>query len=340
MGGGRHVVILGAGASIAATRRNPIPGGKNLPSMDNFIQVVGLEDLVEKIPGHLRASNFEKLYSNLYNHDPNSAEIKEIEKRVQEYFNDMKLPDEPTIYDYLVLSLRPKDLIATFNWDPFLYQAWVRNSEKAPMPNIAFLHGNVAIGYSKTMQRSGPAGYHHKQTLGFFEPTKLLYPVEQKNYNDDEFIAGEWDCVSDWLNDDASKLVTIFGYVAPVSDVEAVQLLNKAWGSSEERDKEQFEVIDIRKEEEVRALWDSFIHSHHYDYAQDYFSSLLARNPRRTFESYEQHYFACTPEESFSASNPVPSDFKTLEELWEWHRELVDAEEKAMAEATKRAQSS
>jgi cyclic nucleotide-binding protein len=29
-------------------------------------------------------------------------------------------PELLTLYDHLVLSLRPKDVIATFNWDPFL----------------------------------------------------------------------------------------------------------------------------------------------------------------------------------------------------------------------------
>lgn len=35
-----------------------------------------------------------------------------------------------------------------------------------------------------------------------------------------------------------------------------------------------------------------------------------------------------TIDEAFSASNPVPSDFKTMEELWNWFKPLVDAEEK------------
>ena len=49
-GGGGHVVILGAGASIASTLRNPEPSGKQLPSMDNFIDVVGLSDIVDYLP--------------------------------------------------------------------------------------------------------------------------------------------------------------------------------------------------------------------------------------------------------------------------------------------------
>lgn len=48
-GGGGHVVILGAGASVASTLRNPSTNGKQLPLMNNFIEVVGLSDVVAKI---------------------------------------------------------------------------------------------------------------------------------------------------------------------------------------------------------------------------------------------------------------------------------------------------
>lgn len=94
-GGGGHVVILGAGASIAATKRNPELTGKRLPSMNDFIDVVGLGDIVESLPIDLRASNFEDLYSKLHNNNPDSPAIKEIERRVYEYFKDMKLPNQP-----------------------------------------------------------------------------------------------------------------------------------------------------------------------------------------------------------------------------------------------------
>lgn len=159
MGGGGHVVILGTGSSIASTIRNPELNGKKLPSIDNFIDVVGIQDIVDRLPEKLVASNFETLYSNLHKDNPQSDEILEIEARLFDYFKDMRPPDEPTIYDYLVLSLRPKDLIATFNWGPFLYQAFVRNGKVADMPYLCFLHGNVSIGYSKEDKRCGPTGY-------------------------------------------------------------------------------------------------------------------------------------------------------------------------------------
>jgi len=326
MGGGGHVVILGAGASIASTYRNNELNGKKLPSMNNFIELVGLTDIVQTLPKHLVAQNFEELYSKLHKDNPQSDEILEIERRVYDYFKDMQLPNEPTIYDHLVLALRPKDLIATFNWDPFLYQAFVRNGKIADMPYLCFLHGTVALGYSKEDKRSGPAGWYSKATKNYFEPTRLLYPVDQKNYNKDEFISKEWDRLKYWLNSDSTKRVTIFGYGAPKSDLEAVRLLSESWGTRDDRNMEQFEIIDIREEETVRQNWDNFIHSHHYDYSTDYFKSSLAYNPRRTSESYFQHYMPMTPSEAFSESNPVPSDFKTLEELWKWHEPLINAE--------------
>ncbi len=327
-GGGGHVVILGAGASIAATRRNPIPNHKLLPSMDNFIEIVGLNDLIEKIPKHLNHKNFETLYSNLFDDNPKSEILSEIEKRVYDYFSDMKLPDEPTIYDYLVLALRPKDVIATFNWDPFLYQAWSRNKHIGDSPYIAFLHGNVSLGYSSTAKRSGPAGMTSKASFDYFVPSKLLYPVSNKNYNNDEFIKAQWELLNSFISDDSISQVTVFGYGAPASDVEAVNILKKAWNSHGDRVDEQFEIIDIRPENEVVKQWDNFIYGGHYDYATNYFESSLADNPRRTFESYHQHNFPISVEEAFSASNPVPEDFKTLEELWNWHKPLIEAEEK------------
>ncbi|NIJ52579.1 hypothetical protein [Dyadobacter arcticus] len=336
-GGGGHVVILGAGASIASTFRNPEPNGKRLPSMDNFIDIVELSDIVEILPERLRAKNFEQLYTNLHNENPNSDEIIEIQNRVYNYFKDMKLPEnEATIYDFLVLSLRPRDLIATFNWDPFLYQAFCRNAPIADMPYVCFLHGSVSIGYSKEDGRSGPVGMQMRRDGGLFEPTQLLYPVSQKNYTADEFINMEWSKVKKWLHEDSTKRVTIFGYGAPDTDVEAVSLMNTAWGTADKRNMEQFEIIDIRSEEEGVKRWESFIHSHHYDYTNNYFSSSLASNPRRTFESYFQHNMPETPSDAFSASNPITADIKTLQELWEWHKPLVEAENEWKEEQKKK----
>lgn len=325
----RHVVILGAGASIASNIRNPEVNGKLLPSMDNFISIVGLEEIVEKVPNHLKAKNFETLYGNIHRELPNSDLLLDIESTIQKYFGNMALPEVPTIYDYLVLSLRGKDLIATFNWDPFLYQAWVRSNKCTnDLPHLSFLHGNVSIGYSKEDKRCGPTGMYMRQNGGYLEPTKLLYPVEQKNYTVDDFISIEWDRTKFWLSKESKSVrVTVFGYGAPSSDVEAMKLLNDAWGTPDFRPNEQFEIIDVSEEDLLRERWKGFIHSSHYNVTNNYFKSSLAYNPRRTCESYQTVYFPLQPEEAFRKPNPVPQDFETLEELWQWHKELVIIEE-------------
>lgn len=64
---GTHVVILGAGASIASTIKNPEKNGKSLPAMNNLIQILGMEDIVGCLPKELMdlSADFEKFYSKL-----------------------------------------------------------------------------------------------------------------------------------------------------------------------------------------------------------------------------------------------------------------------------------
>ncbi len=328
-GQGTHIVLLGAGASYASTLKTPERNGKQLPLMKNIVDIVELNNLVNQLPKDLQLlqNDFEKLYSKI-SADESLRQIKEeIEKKVYTYFNELDLPDEPTIYDYLILSLRHhKDVIATFNWDPFLYKAYVRNGEFTPSPGILFLHGCVSIGYDKVDHSSGPAGWYSKKTLRKFEPTKLLYPVEKKDYNSDEYIKGQWDTLSKRL--DIAERVTVFGYSAPDTDVEAIELLHNAWGDVEARSMEEFEFIDIREEQELIKSWDKFVHSHHYHYCNDYFDSSLARHPRRTVESYHHWSMPQTPKEMFQDGNPIPNNFKTLDELWQWHLPLIEAENK------------
>ncbi|MDR6563752.1 MULTISPECIES: hypothetical protein [unclassified Arcicella] len=328
-GNGVHLVILGAGASIASTLRDPELNGKVLPAMNNIVDIVGLQDIVSTLPKDLQAlsNDFEKMYSKLYDAANLRAEKEEIENRIYDYFKDLKLPETPTIYDYLVISLRHnKDVIATFNWDPFLYQAYVRNGEFTKSPGILHLHGNVALGFCEFDRTIGPAGWTSKATLKDFEPTRLLYPVEKKNYNSDTFTTGQWEALQDELK--VAQRVTVFGYRAPQSDIEAIQIMQNAWGTPDDRAMEQFELIDIRKEEDVKASWDKFIHSHHYDYHTDFFKSSIARHPRRSVESYHHWSMPMTPSEAFQDGNPVPQNFKTLEEMWDWYKPLVEAEEK------------
>ena len=156
---------------------------------------------------------------------------------------------------------------------------------------------------------------------------RLLFPVKHKDYANDPYITNEWRRVRAALKHTCR--VTIFGYGAPKTDVEAVRLMKEAWGTAEDRNLEQFEIIDIQSEDVVHDRWSRFIHSHHYDYCTDYFESILAYFPRRTGESFMHQFLPSTAEEALQEPSPVPTDFTDLEQMWDWFRPLVQAEEEA-----------
>lgn len=327
---GCHVVILGAGASIAATLRDPESHGLQLPSMNNLPDVCGLNGILTQFPPELICDNFEATYSNIVEHDPGNPYLKVMNDMIYAYFSTLELPDKPTIYDYLVMSLREKDVIATFNWDPFLYQAWWRNYFHGSKPQMVYLHGNVAVGYNEEKNMLGRAGMYAKTDGTYFKPTQLLFPVKHKDYHTDPFTQGSWEILKERLDKEKCNThnVTIFGYSAPVSDVEALKMMKEAWGDIYGRNMEQLEFIDIKPEDEVVASWRDFIHTHHYDYRKDFFESSLALYPRRTDEAFFCHCLPITPDEAFVENNPVPQNFATLQEMWDWYDHLIEKEEK------------
>lgn len=93
-----------------------------------------------------------------------------------------------------------------------------------------------------------------------------------------------------------------------------------------ERNLEQFEFIDIRDEDEVLSSWSDFVHTHHYDFCNDFFKSSLAKYPRRTAEAYWCHNFFSNVEEAFAEENQVPDNFETFEEMWNWYQPMIEKE--------------
>ena len=59
---------------------------------------------------------------------------------------------------------------------------------------------------------------------------KIIVPDKNKSYTDDAYIKGCWEAVEQSIEE--SYMLTIFGYGAPASDVEAVKLLKKSLGQS------------------------------------------------------------------------------------------------------------
>ena len=281
-----HVFVLGAGASRAACPKGDVRGC-TLPLMNDLVDVAGLGSVFKEYGVAHETRDFEALYSELAASGRHQELLAELEGTVFAYFASLSLPDTPTLYDHLVLSLRPKDMIATFNWDPLLWQALMRNAERfgpGILPAALHLHGNVAIGY---------CGRHKPATLGDrrsrclkcgsgFVPIRLLYPVTKKNYSDDPSIATPWKEFQRFLKH--AYILTIFGYSAPETDVKAIEMMKQGWGDPASRGLEQTEIIDIRPENELLENWKPFIHTHHYLTTESFYDCFAARHPRRSCE--------------------------------------------------------
>ncbi len=93
-----HLIILGAGASLAAFP-NGESSGRQLPLMQNFVDVVGLESILENGGIEYKDLNFEEIYSRIYNLPEHQQVVQQIENKIWDYFEGMKIPSTPTLLD-------------------------------------------------------------------------------------------------------------------------------------------------------------------------------------------------------------------------------------------------
>lgn len=319
-----HVVILGAGASIASSLHGD-KNGKKLPSMLNSVEVLDLSSMLDAEGISHRGRNFEDIYDEIHN-DVKLGNLKQrLESAVYEYFADIEISDEPSLYDHLVISLRDKNVIATFNWDPFLVQALRRNAmngRRFKLPRLQFLHGNVMIGFCEADKVTGVLGAACSHCGQRFTPSKLLYPIRKKDYHLDSFISEQWNDLHNQMQN--AFMITVFGYGAPKSDMDAIGLMKAAWGDVNTRNMEQTEVIDIRGEDDLRETWEPFIHTHHYEIHDNFYDSWIANHPRRTGEAYLNQFV----DAMFIDNNPIPKHLD-FPELWDWFGKLREIEEQA-----------
>ena len=313
--GRSHLVVLGAGASRAAFP-NGDRNGKKLPLMADFVDTLELRNLLGE--WEINADlNFEDIFSIIYAAgETNKIEI--LQARVEEYFGSLQIGDRPTIYDHLVLSLRKKDYIATFNWDPLLLQAYRRNRH-FELPKLLFLHGNVGCGYCLRDRTAGLAGARCSKCGQQFQRTSLLYPIKKKNYAADPFIAAEWSLFKKLLAH--TFMVTIFGYSGPQSDQEALSAMGTAWGPIHNRELEQTCFITIQDRDEVLHNFKDFVHTHHYEIDSSFYDSWISNHPRRTGEAWWNQYLEC----EFLQNNPVPKD-ADFPELWAFFEAFKEPE--------------
>jgi hypothetical protein len=92
------------------------------------------------------------------------------------------------------------------------------------------------------------------------------------------------------------------------------------------RDVSHVEIIDIRDEVELRRCWKEFIPFHHDMVTPDFWSSTIARWPRRTAE-----YKLSASLHGIPAEYLGPFHTKSLHELQEWHHDLAEAEKQGLS---------
>jgi hypothetical protein len=116
-----HVVILGAGASLA-TFPNGDRTGRKLPLMDNLVAELGLENLIARSGITFDRNNFEAIYSKLFEDDTQVALREQIE------IIDVKDEDELDRTWRPFIHTHHRDIHTRANNPPAdFYDSWIAN---------------------------------------------------------------------------------------------------------------------------------------------------------------------------------------------------------------------
>lgn len=134
------------------------------------------------------------------------------------------------------------------------------------LPQMLFLHGNVKVGYCTKCGNYGHHTYCCPRCHTPFAQSKLLFPIRHKNYNNNTFIKTQWDIFEDFLSNAA--IVTIYGYSAPKTDVEAIEKLKSAFiRIIQDRYFDQIQIIERPgfNRNDISSAWEdlsTYIHGH------------------------------------------------------------------------------
>lgn len=303
------VVIVGAGASVAACKVDKY--GKQVPLLKNIHTVLGLtDDLKEYGFSEEQMADFEILFSDISGKNEYKDLQAKLENVISDFFCELTIPDEPTYYDYLVLSLTHKDAIISFNWDPFLIQAYRRNTCVGNLPELIFPHGNAGVGVCYDCKVKGYANCLCPRCFKKLEKMPLLYPIGKKDYYSKPIIRNEWSRARDVLSRAAG--ITVYGYGAPVTDVEAVELMKTANMVSQMKDIAPFTIINLPKNEiEQRKKWAEFYDVKMISYCNRFEDTMLWQNPRVSLETL---FDAILQQHPRSSEKPFEK-FASLKEL-------------------------
>jgi hypothetical protein len=146
--------------------------------------------------------------------------------------------------------------------------------------------------------------------------SKLLYPIGQKDYNSDLVIKNSWDTLIQVLS--RAYIVTIFGYSAPVSDIEAKIILLDNYKNSKHLELSEIEIINTSNRDKIEETWSDMVFSHHYCIFDKLEDSYILKHPRRSCDSHASAYLQCDPVEE----NLFP-ECDNFDDLYEFLKPLI-----------------
>ena len=290
-----HLVIVGAGATCASFPSGDYRG-RLIPAMNGFLEKTGildnfseLKDLVAEYP------NLEDLYSILSKEIHHQDLLERLDLAIREYMASLHCGRQINLYDKLMLSLTSRDYIATFNWDPFLAQSYFYMSYiTSDLPTILFLHGNVAMGYCGKCHIVGYLWDVCQDCKQQFTPVPLLYPIKEKNYEQNAYIKNSWDTLKKLINN--ASMITFWGYSAPKSDTAALAIMHEAFNNSETKKYKQFEIVNIAEESLLEEAYNEFTYKpSRISFIKSFFQSAIANSPRRSCDCLFENTMLCMP---------------------------------------------
>ena len=284
--GFKHLVILGAGSTIATIPQGDKKGEKSY-TLANLLSDPSLMPFVQKVHDkNYRTDDVEELCNQLYKNDINL--YNEFETLIRKKYGSLELPMRFTILDRLVLSLTPNDAIVSFNWDDLIIQAYQRMSYFVPdkmLPILAFPHGNAQAAYSKTHYTSRRVITNDRNWLD----SPLNMPVDEVDYKSNLFIKSQWHILEFYIRN--AKMITFFGYRGPKSDEQDLQHLDEIFVKNKICDKIEIIDKDLHEAQIVAKNLVRFKMQENWVYTcPDFWHSSIAKYPRRTLHSLENNW--------------------------------------------------
>lgn len=309
-----HLVVLGAGASYAATPHGE-KHARHLPLMKDLSNALELRNLLDCEMYRKSSQDFEAFFEELMLQGFPEL-VSEIESRMIRLFDSYAIANYVTMYDQLVLSLRAKDTIVSFNWDPLLPYAYRRNGFLKTLPSLWFLHGNVKIGLCADDNIIGWTDDKCRKCGNPLSPGPLLYPISHKDYDSDPIIAESWRHFEDELSN--AYFLTIFGYSAPVTDeVARTRFISKLKSNSMIGFMEM-EIIDPNAEKLLETRYSGIYDNLHVSCVDEFSNSWLLMHPRLTCEAIYQAIMMVNP------IKPYPMiETENLVELQSWYSQFT-----------------